>query len=200
MSNPPMSQPPGKGMPPCTFQCRGRKMAKGIHTKKARKYVFSVVQIPMSICAQVPEKMRKMPQARSTTVSLSEARGLKALRKVAFTAIPSSRGSRREAEAAGEGEETLALFAEERARAGHLDEVGEPPARRQHHEHALGRLAGTLQIQQLRRRSVHFQCFHRLLRHVRHRCQADLAAPAVDVGQQPTDVAREAGDRDLGLV
>src|SRR5512145_2162217 len=113
-------------------------MRKGIQTKKERKYVSSVVQIPMSSCAQVPAKTRKMSNASSVTVSRSEAKGLMTLRSVAFTDVPLCSGrSALEAQAAREAGEGVALAADERVRTGHLDEIGEVRAWHEDDEHAL---------------------------------------------------------------
>src|SRR3954452_18499342 len=73
-----MGTPPGNGLAPAAGM--GMKMANGTHATQLWKYCFCTSQMPWKRCAQVPAKMITSDRTSSTTVSRSDASGLRTRR------------------------------------------------------------------------------------------------------------------------
>src|ERR1051326_57179 len=71
-STAPRSHPPGNGTPALIDVWPGMKIFRSIHATQQRKYCSMTDQIPLSTCASVPAKTRKMDIPRRTTVRRSE--------------------------------------------------------------------------------------------------------------------------------
>src|SRR3954468_21367892 len=73
-----MGTPPGNGLAPAAGM--GMKIANGTQATQLWKYCFCTSQMPWKRCAQVPAKMITSDRTSSTTVSRSDASGLRTRR------------------------------------------------------------------------------------------------------------------------